>query len=72
MHRLGQVAFREPVRSLTGPFVSERHRRCRRCAHPFVDGLVIVERGYITTGVCQSCLEQARSGSIDAEELFPA
>lgn len=72
MRRLGHTALQGQGHSLPGPFVSERHRRCRRCARPFIDGLVLVERGYISSGVCRSCLERAKAGTIDAAELFPA
>ena len=72
MRRPGSVVLQERPSTLPGPFVAKRHRQCKRCARPFIDGLVLIERGFIASGVCQTCLERAKSGEIDASELFPS
>jgi hypothetical protein len=79
MQRLGQTTIEDRgaskdrgARRFSGPYVSQRHRQCRHCGRPFLSGLLLIERGFTTGGVCDTCLERAKAGEIDAEELLPS
>jgi hypothetical protein len=56
-----RVAYRstwERVRQLGALFVPERYRNCKLCGQRFTTGIVIIEQGYSTDAICETCCRE--------------
>ena len=52
------------IRRVIGMFIPQRYRRCKLCEAAFADGILFIDKGYLSDGVCSACYQKACSGEL--------